>query len=92
MGLHWINPSSPEFHQLGFTRTFIFGSWDGRFTFLEPMVTRDYLLQRPDDLVDLPRLGLHDPAGYYPTAYRVQWDADSEEWRVALAGLVKDPK
>lgn len=87
MGLHWMDPTSPEFHGQPFTRTFIYGSWNGRFIFTEPMVTRDYLLTHPDDLIPVPTAAQHDPVGYYPTAYRVQWDAQAKEWHVAIAGL-----
>ena len=45
MGKHWINPASPEISggQL-FTHTFIYGSYAGEFTFVEPMITRAFLL------------------------------------------------
>ena len=87
MGLHWINPTSPEFQGQGFTRTFIFGSWDGRFTFVEPMITRAYLLGRPDVVATVPVASKHDPAGYYPNAYRVTWDPQEKEWHVAITAL-----
>src|SRR5262245_44572754 len=52
MGLHWIDVRSPELQAaLGnpagfqpFTKTYFLGSWDGRFIFGEPMITRAYLL------------------------------------------------
>jgi hypothetical protein len=54
MGVHWIDPRSPEIQGLlgrpelarPFTTTFIHGSWDGRFTFAEPMITRAFILGR----------------------------------------------
>ena len=51
MGLHWTDSTAAEFHGQPFTRTFIAGSWDGQFTFLEPMVTRAYLLTHPNDVI-----------------------------------------
>ncbi|HEX4357425.1 MAG TPA: hypothetical protein VH141_07895 [Pseudonocardia sp.] len=42
MGLHWFD--STEGFVPGryvFTQTFINGSWDGRYTFMEPMLRRD---------------------------------------------------
>ena len=87
MGLHWINPASPEFHGTPFTRTFIFGSWDGKFIFYEPMITRAYLLSRPDEVASIPVAAQHDPSGYYPGAYRVTWDGKQKEWRIAITGL-----
>lgn len=87
MGVHWINPSSPEFQGQPFTRTFIFGAWDGKFHFYEPMVARDYLLGKPDDVVDLPAAAQYTPAGWYPGAYRVSWDEETREWHVAITRL-----
>lgn len=87
MGIHWVDPSSPEYHGQPFTRTFIYGSWDGHFTFAEPMITRAYLLQKESVVQNVPFASEHDVDGYYPTAYRVEWDPQGKEWHVALTNL-----
>jgi hypothetical protein len=87
MGLHWSDPTSPEFSPAGFSRTFIYGSWDGEVTFAEPMITRAYLLTHPDVLLDLPIPTEFATSGYFPAAYRVVFDAQAGEYRVALAKL-----
>ena len=87
MGVHWSAPASPEFNGQAFTRTFIYGSWDGKPTFMEPMVTAEYLLSQPADTTAVPVATQHDPLGYYPDKYIVSWDADAKEWHVALGGL-----
>lgn len=89
MGLHWTDSSAAEFHGVPFTRTFIEGSWNGQFTFLEPMVARAYLLTDPDEVVPVRSASQHAAAGYYPGAYRVSWEAASGEWHVALTGLAR---
>ena len=88
MGLHWADSSAPEFHGQPFTRTFIVGSWNGRFTFLEPMVTLAYLQAHPRDLVPLPTAADHAITGYYPGAYRVAWVAADSGWRIGLTTFV----
>ena len=48
MGLHWIDVRTPEVQAMAgkpeaykpFTKTYIYGSWDGQFIFAEPMITR----------------------------------------------------
>ena len=57
MGEHWVDPASPEFHGEQFTRTFIYGSYDGRVAFLEPMITKAFLETRREDTrpIKLPR-------------------------------------
>jgi hypothetical protein len=87
MGLHWTDPTSPEFSPAGFSRTFIYGSWDGEVIFAEPMITRAFLLTQPNILLDLPVPTQFAKAGYYPAAYRVVFDARAREYRVALAKL-----
>ena len=88
MGVHWFDVRSPEFHGATFTKTFIYGSWDGRFTFYEPMVTRAYLQTHPDVTTSISVPQLYPVPGWYPTSYRVTYDAQAKEYRVALTGLV----
>lgn len=88
MGVHWVNFTSPELNGQPFTKTFIYGSWNGRFTFYEPMITRAYLLTQPSNVVtDIPVPALRPLAGYYPSAYRVTYDAQAKEYRIALTSL-----
>lgn len=105
MGVHWIDVRSPEIQALlghpelakPFTTTFIYGSWNGRFTFVEPMVTRDFILGRRtaataaqrDSVIALPMGAQASPAGMYPAAYRISWDAAANEYRIALTQLTQ---
>lgn len=99
MGVHWSDVRSPELQALlgnpagfqPFTRTFIYGSWNGRFTFYEPMVTLEYLLSNPDVTTSIPVPASYPEAGYFPTSYKVTYDAQAKEYRVALTGLTKRP-
>ena len=38
MGNHLIDPTSAEFHGKKFTRTWIYGAYDGHVTFVEEML------------------------------------------------------
>ena len=89
MGVHWTDSTAGEFHGQPFTRTFILGSWDGRFIFLEPMVTRAYLLTQPDEVIPLASASQRAISGYYPAEYRVSWNAALAEWRIALTNLAR---
>jgi Domain of unknown function (DUF5602) len=89
MGLHWVDPTSPEFNGKPFTSTFIHGEYDGRFTFMEPMVAKSFLDTKPDYVRDLPQPAKWAVAGYYPTRYRVGYDAQSKVYRIVLDGLVR---
>lgn len=54
MGTHWVDVRTPELQAmfgrpeayLPFRTTFLRGSWDGRFIFDEPMITRAFIMQR----------------------------------------------
>ncbi len=95
MGVHLLDVRSPELQgMLGnpeankpFTKTFIYGSWDGEITFLEPMVTREYMLATRDEIVPVPQPAEYAAKGWYPSAYRIHFDSETNEYRVALTGF-----
>lgn len=71
MGNHLLDPAGPEFPPTSetFTRTFIYGAYDGEVTFYEPMITRDWLLQREPTCDPIPQATAWAEPGWYPTAY-----------------------
>jgi hypothetical protein len=105
MGVHWVDTRSPELQKLfghpeafkPFTTTFLHGSWDGQFTFWEPMITRAYIVSKKsaaadsvrDEKIALPLPKKYKIPGYYPAAYRITWDGVFREYRIALTDLQK---
>lgn len=89
MGVHWVNPASPELNGQPFTRTFLYGSWDRRTIFLEPMITREYLESKPSVTEQIPIPSKYEPGGYYPTSQLIQWDAARKEYRIGVGGFVR---
>lgn len=87
MGAHWIDPVSHEFHGHSFTRTFLYGSYDGQLIFFEPMITRAYLLTKPEVTEPIKLPARYAKSGYYPTRYSVKYDAAKKEYTVALEGM-----
>jgi hypothetical protein len=88
MGAHWADLLSDEFNGGVFTKTFIWGTYDGNVIFFEPMLTRDYLLSHPDDLVTLRQPQAYQRDGYYATQYKVSYSDSPKEYTVALLNLV----
>ena len=88
MGAHAIDPSSPEFNGQIFTKTFIYGFFNGQLVFLEPMMTKDYLETRPNstDPIKLPRA--YAKKGYYPTSYSIRYDSSQREIEISLENLI----
>lgn len=89
MGAHWIDPSSPEFNKQAFTQTFIYGSYNGRLAFVEPMVTNTYLETKSNVTGTLKLPAKYQKHGYYPTTYSIKYDPMRKEYSVSLDGLVK---
>ncbi|MDQ3080692.1 MAG: DUF5602 domain-containing protein [Gemmatimonadota bacterium] len=90
MGVHWSDPSAPEFSGQAFTKTFIYGSWDGAFHFTEPMVTKAFLETKPAMAVSTLKLpARYSKPGYQPASYTIGYDQAAKEYRIAISGLVR---
>jgi hypothetical protein len=103
MGVHWSDVRSAELQKLlgkpeafkPFTATFIHGSWKGQFHFWEPMITRAHMVAKSttddpavrDQVIPISTPARYKVPGYYPSAYRIMWDADAQEYRVSLTQL-----
>jgi len=87
MGGHAVDPSSDEFNNKPFTKTFIYGFYDGHLIFVEPMITRAYLESNPSvtAAVKLPKA--YEQHAYYPTLYSVNYDSARGLYTIALEGL-----
>lgn len=90
MGTHWVDVTSPEFNGQPFTETFIFGSFDGKLTFYEPMITKAFIAAQQNFEKDIPAVTTYAQSGkYYPTKLGFQHDTSAKTYRVYLRGFVK---
>lgn len=88
MGVHWVDLLSDEFKPDGaFTKTFIYGTYGGKFTFYEPMFTRNYLNTKPHDVVNIRQPQAFARSGYYPTSYSVIYKSEPKEYTFSLNNL-----
>jgi hypothetical protein len=73
MGMHWLDPTSPE---LGggktFTQTFIYGSYDSKVTFMEPMITKSFIDTISNFSRAIPQPAKFQRSGYYPTRMSIK--------------------
>lgn len=88
MGAHWVDLTSPEFNGGIFTKTFIWGSYDGSFIFWEPMITLDYLLTQPDEVIPLPQPEAFQKDGWYATNYKISYTTSPNQYTIALTDLM----
>lgn len=87
MGKHWVDITSPELNPANpapFTSTFIYGSFNGKVIFHEPMITRAFLLTKPDTVMNIRQPANFAKPGHYPTKYQVKFDTEKKQWRIIL--------
>ncbi|MFC3034351.1 hypothetical protein ACFOEE_17735 [Pseudoalteromonas fenneropenaei] len=71
-GVHWYYNDTPEFNGGVFTETLLWGSYNGKLTFVEPMITFDTIISNPhfEKEIDMPLCV--ENTGFYPKVYG--WD------------------
>jgi hypothetical protein len=88
MGNHLINPGSPEFLGTPFTRTFLYGVYDGRITFVEPMITKASIMTGGDHCTAIPQPQQFAETGYYATKYCTKYDSKADVYRISIQDFV----
>lgn len=71
MGVHWLDGTSPELNGQQFTETFIYGSYNGKVTFYEPMITKAFIDANGSFERDIPQPQKYQQSGYFPTRERI---------------------
>ncbi len=87
MGSHWVDPTSAELQGGQFTSTFIYGTYGGKLTFVEPMVALSFLQSKPTFEKTVSAPAIFDKAGYYPSKYKVAYNATRKEYTISLEDL-----
>jgi hypothetical protein len=87
MGTHWVDTTSAEFLGQPFTSTFIYGFYHGNMTFLEPMITKEFLETKPDVILPIKQPQAFQKHGYYPAQLHLYFDNQQQEYVIALEGL-----
>lgn len=90
MGAHWIDTTDPTYAPGGaFSEVLIYGFYDARMVFVEPMLTEAFIGSREsvDEAIAVPEA--YPAPGYYPTRYTARYDAGRNEYTVSLTGLVQ---
>jgi hypothetical protein len=82
-------PELAGVHRPNLTATFVYGSYDGKMNFLEPMVTKVFLETKADFTRQLKLPARYAVPGHYPTSYRVTYDASANEHRITLGDFVR---
>ena len=84
MGNHLVDTTGPEFGKEPFTRSWIYGVYDGKVIFYEAMVTRAHMLSKPNSCTPIKAPKAVAAAGFYPTEYCVRHNATTGEYSVSM--------
>ncbi|QNJ29821.1 DUF5602 domain-containing protein [Synechococcus sp. A15-24] len=87
MGTHYADMSSDQLKPHNFSNIFLFGGHNGNIVFWEPMLTRKYLLSKPDFSAKIPQPKAYPVSGYYPLSYSVKYDTKRDLINVSLDEL-----
>ncbi|WP_412540620.1 hypothetical protein R8Z50_33280 [Longispora sp. K20-0274] len=92
MGNHLIDPSTPEWHGQPFSQSFMYGVYDGKVSFLEPMISLDLLRQLKAGLAASGCTPVKQPQswqtpGSYPTTVCVRYRANRDDFTVSMEGF-----
>ncbi|MFT2011051.1 DUF5602 domain-containing protein [Pontibacter sp. 13R65] len=92
MGAHWINVTDQNNSPGNFAKNFIYGSYNGKFIFHEPMFTLDYLSTLPakgSETMSIPQPAAYQQSGLYPQKYRFSYNSSSKEYSIILEDFIQ---
>ena len=89
MGNHLVDLTSLEFgNPPMFTRTFIYGTYDGHIIFYEPMITQAHFMSQPSECMPLKLPKAWEVSGYYPTTYCIRYLENRREYTVSIESFI----
>ena len=83
MGMHALSTVEMQSTE-PFDATMIVGYYDLEPIFVEPMIARDFLLQRQSFALDVPSIPGH---GGSPSTFRGEYDAENDSYRFSFSGF-----
>jgi len=85
MGKHWGDNNM----QMPFTHTMVYGSYNGKVSFVEPMITKTLLESGQQITTGYGQPTQFEKTGkYYPTKYKIYMDASTHKHYVTLSDFV----
>jgi hypothetical protein len=84
MGWHWDDPTSPQFNGGGFTSTFIYGTYNGKVTFYEPMITAAYIKSTSSKYFPIKQAAKFEKNGYYAREYGLRKNCAAHQYEIVI--------
>jgi hypothetical protein len=88
MGVHYTDSLAEELNGMPFQKTLIYGFYEGEMIFVEPMITRQYLLTHPNEVLPIKQPQAYQRKAYYPTNYSVSFNNTNNEFELSLTDLI----
>lgn len=87
MGSHWIPVNLGDF--LPFTKIMIYGTYNGKVHFIEPMITVEHMLTTNAWNIGFPTPQAYPDPGYYPSAYNMWYNEHLDRYYVSLSNFLE---
>ncbi|MEU2872550.1 hypothetical protein ABZ769_25590 [Streptomyces olivoreticuli] len=91
MGNHLMDMDSPEMHGKPFTQTFMYGAYDSRITFYEPMIAKAWIQGlahgRAGGCAPVKQPEAWAASGWYPTVYCLDYRRATRQYTVSMSGF-----
>ena len=85
MGVHAVRPADLDRQ---FSDVLIFGFYGGKMMFIEPMVTRDRMLEKKDLTYDIPVPRFAGHVARYPTKIDIRYDGKANAYHITFSGFI----
>jgi hypothetical protein len=89
MGIHAMSPFQAEYSKERFRKSVAPAYYHGRLTSMEIKVTRDFLIQRQDFSMDVPKPPT-PKEGLYPNTIQAHYDAPNDTYIFSMTDLVQN--
>jgi hypothetical protein len=91
MGWHFTDSTVPMIPgQYVFDKIFIYGFYNGKMNFMEPMITKEYLEKKETFTASIPQPQTYINSGnFWPTKYTIRFNAATNQYIVEMHDMVK---
>jgi hypothetical protein len=88
MGVHFVDSLADELHGSPFDETLIYGFYQAKMIFIEPMITIDFLLTQPDTLIPIVQPAAYQKTAYYPESYVIRYNQQNNLFEIIITDFV----
>lgn len=87
MGKHWPDVTAEELNGEPFKRSLAYGSYNGNFIFVEPLINMAFLKSKPNAEWPIKEQSKVQQTGFYPATYALSFDEDTKLYNLTFGNL-----